>query len=1779
MVNKISCLLQSFEELTKRKIKRDASIWNKRLSEIFSRRNDLNIDHMIKLSRYLLLNNLHEEPKAKLLFHQFKNQLAESQNISLKEYPILVYAYTCINEDDIGQQILINNYDKQLLKRCPENDWHMFLRASALVAARQIYFNKELQGDIGTLFKSIGDVIKFRIQSITSQVFTNSLEYTLTGEIIADSAFLFNGIDGDYARMTAKHKLIDHASLPYRVKISSLLSEECNKQMSTQIDAASYWEILNVLREFYYMKFKTFDYMEKLFNRLCNTNDKSTNKSRHDAERFLQATLDLLVDDINSGVLQDTTIHERLYLEILSKEARMAIQLVFYDFILSKPMEYDPQKSTTGKHVVEVPIIRIFGSTPCGQQVLLHVHGYLPYFYISLPSDIKQKKFIDKLYRTLEKVAYNYRKKKKNKKNEYCRNIIKKVRLSQSVSQNSASFTLTRIFSQNVRKLNIMRHYKDKHRAYIHKIQVEEHISFYGYNTKLQKFAKIYLYDPNLVQVLAGYCIEVGIYKRKLQPYEAHISYLIHFLSDYNIKGIDYVFISSPIKIRCPIPREPKANNQVHSAWQMVVDTACDFDTDNLEDYEQPIVAGSHSIFETELIKESICELEIDSHCSSILNFYETNDYMENEPILLSESFACGRYMGGRDTFNEQWKRQCIQLNETSISPLCSYNDARPLFVSPEIRNRFYKFLISKIKDSKIELDVPLLSACLNQLVEKWSNMRYSETFLGDKTTMKEILTINPTWFLKDNSLQTVQNGNIPAFLYKYVPKPPNIKTKRIAQPSPPIDNRQSIKSFDRSVSKLSKLEDLINSAMNFESGIVIDVITDIDVNKFHADPQKDAINGFVYTLRDHRLMFKCHKIGIPYFDVQGIIINALIHERDDNLSIIANKIKIGSTLDIKFVDSELDLLLDIINLFRDFDPNIIYGIDLQRNSIGYIHYRAQVLGIPNFINNLSRILPRTDGTSLMTHQKRKSRITMVTTGIQQKPILCIGRIMFDLYDLAKYELNLANNSFENIVEHVLGYNLPSYSKFTVNKWLMGTKGSSSCPHRHRAISYYLLRSYCILAVYDKLLYFKKYITFSRLHGVDLTSAIVRGSQYLVGAVILRFTKSYNYVMPSPTEKQVREQRPSSAIPIVMQPIGGLHLSPVAVLDFQSLYACITIAFNMCYSTCIGLLPEHEACNSAFKLGVIKYTAEDDLFGKIFSQFSATDWTDNHSMGINIAPNQVMFVDKSIREGILPRMLKSVLYSRIKIKTAMAKGDADEEIMKQWDMEQYGLKMLANLTIGLSSSGFSGKMPLSDLSEAVISTARALIVFCINFISKNFDAQVIYGDTDSLFIKFPGRSIEEARELSHDIANAINQVIPKPIKIIPQKIYCPCILVSKKRYIGLDHSNGQVKFDDKGVETMRRSECDATRKVIKRALELVMQNYSMNESIKYLVNLFKNVDCYLTPKDFILYKQIKLGTYRGEVKDDPSLLPAAARVAKYKLKKHYGDRMNHNEWVPHVFTASLTSEEVKIKELAYFPNSVDGIFKPNDYVEEIGEITLPQNSLQAISKQIAFEKPLRKVNVPYYLTRHILPPLKRIMQLFDICSTKVVDDLFSNLANIANNHSQDHNKRSTSSIKKINPKNNFNFLENIIPSKCICCNTTCTLQKTNESEEIKSHYLDSSRKFFYTLNYGSINLLDVSRNSIVVGDESDNNTIILCKDCMSNPRETFLKITNMINSLQRDVYAIDQICLHCTGDAIYRASCQNAWHCEVYFKRIRSKNRLGTLIKRTRDILNIAYTD
>jgi DNA polymerase delta subunit 1 len=105
------------------------------------------------------------------------------------------------------------------------------------------------------------------------------------------------------------------------------------------------------------------------------------------------------------------------------------------------------------------------------------------------------------------------------------------------------------------------------------------------------------------------------------------------------------------------------------------------------------------------------------------------------------------------------------------------------------------------------------------------------------------------------------------------------------------------------------------------------------------------------------------------------------------------------------------------------------------------------------------------------------------------------------------------------------------------------------------------------------------------------------------------------------------------------------------------------------------------------------------------------------------------------------------------------------------------------------------------------------------FVKKNgyeFDCKVIYGDTDSVMVKFGTNNIEEAMRLGKEAAAYVSGHFIKPISLEFEKVYCPYLLMNKKRYAGLLWTKPDKfdKMDCKGIETVRRDNCGLIKEMV-----------------------------------------------------------------------------------------------------------------------------------------------------------------------------------------------------------------------------------------------------------------------------------------------------------------------------------------------------------------------------
>lgn len=91
-------------------------------------------------------------------------------------------------------------------------------------------------------------------------------------------------------------------------------------------------------------------------------------------------------------------------------------------------------------------------------------------------------------------------------------------------------------------------------------------------------------------------------------------------------------------------------------------------------------------------------------------------------------------------------------------------------------------------------------------------------------------------------------------------------------------------------------------------------------------------------------------------------------------------------------------------------------------------------------------------------------------------------------------------------------------------------------------------------------------------------------------------------------------------------------------------------------------------------------------------------------------------------------------------------------------------------------------MPL--LADTIVECGRRTLTNAINLANgwgaekdgRWSGCEVIYGDTDSLFIRLPGRSVKEAFQFGEELCCAVTANNPPPVQLKLEKVYVGSIM-------------------------------------------------------------------------------------------------------------------------------------------------------------------------------------------------------------------------------------------------------------------------------------------------------------------------------------------------------------------------------------------------------------------
>ncbi|KAF2863105.1 DNA polymerase delta catalytic subunit [Piedraia hortae CBS 480.64] len=493
---------------------------------------------------------------------------------------------------------------------------------------------------------------------------------------------------------------------------------------------------------------------------------------------------------------------------------------------------------------------------------------------------------------------------------------------------------------------------------------------------------------------------------------------------------------------------------------------------------------------------------------------------------------------------------------------------------------------------------------------------------------------------------------------------------------------------------------------------------------------------------------------------------------------------------------SEAEMLLKWRDFVEEVDPDVIIGYNICNFDFPYLLDRAAHLKVQRFPywSRLKNVRSYARDTNFSSKQMGNRDTKATNTN---------GRLQLDLLQLVQRDYQLRSYTLNSVSAHFLKEQKEDVHHTMITELYNGTPES-----RRRLAVYCLKDAYLPQRLLDKLMCLVNYTEMARVTGVPFNFLLSKGQQIKFISQLFRKALEQQLVIPNLKSEASDEQYEGAT---VIEPTRGYYDVPIATLDFASLYPSIMQAHNLCYTTLLNK-------NAIEKLELKK---DEDYIQ---------------------TPNGDFFCTTKVRKGLLSQILEELLSARKRAKKELA---VEKDPFKKAVLNgrQLALKVSANSVYGLTGATV-GKLPCLAIASSTTSYGRQMIEKTKEEVEKRYtiangyshDAQVIYGDTDSVMVKFGPKDLAKAMELGQEAADFVSSKFIAPIKLEFEKVYFPYLLINKKRYAGLFWTNTEKydKMDTKGIETVRRDNCRLVQTVIETVLRMLLIDQDQQGAQDYI---------------------------------------------------------------------------------------------------------------------------------------------------------------------------------------------------------------------------------------------------------------------------------------------------------------------------------------------------------
>lgn len=573
----------------------------------------------------------------------------------------------------------------------------------------------------------------------------------------------------------------------------------------------------------------------------------------------------------------------------------------------------------------------------------------------------------------------------------------------------------------------------------------------------------------------------------------------------------------------------------------------------------------------------------------------------------------------------------------------------------------------------------------------------------------------------------------------------------------------------------------------------------------------------------------------------------------------------------------ELDLIGKLAEVIKVEDPDVITGYNIFGFDLGYIISRLKLRLMP--LPDMSR------GKHGSTTTRKVNWSSSAYGHNTYDRVQVSGRVFIDLMlffrrmKLDKYSLDFVSKKFLDDGKGKMDMPYDKMWEYFRNRNVRGLK---------KVAEYCVHDSVLTLRLFDKFYMWTDTCEMSSAMKCSIEDIYTRGEQLKVlNQVIYKCVERDLVLVPRPTTKSTKEDKYQGAY--VLEPKKGIYQG-CTVVDFQSLYPSIILAYNLCPST---------------------FVPGGTTNGKKF----------------NIVNNHLFRKEPM---GVLPDLIRGLLDERFSVKDRL-KSTTDRLVRIVLDRRQNALKICANSVYGIT--GFTGNKYLGhvETAESITCKGRQLLESVVENIQREFPVQIVYGDTDSCMIYHNGNiNRDDNIKMAEEIVSFVNKDLPKPLTLLVEKYYPKMAFLTKKRYLMYDGT--EVK--SKGVASARRNYCNFVRNLYSQTVTLIFEADKPDHVLDYVAQSIVELMSGEVPlEDLVMTKSVKpLESYK-EGTNVPHVY-MARRLIKDGVNIESGTRLEYLfVRVPGGITPKLQGERM---------------FTP----DEVREMDLDVDYLYYIKKQI-----------------------------------------------------------------------------------------------------------------------------------------------------------------------------------------------------------------------------------